>query len=1031
MEHTHEMSAPRTSHLPSATEPRPTRWDIAVRVAGVYLLLSLAWVWLTDLPVRTSTETFDVSSYLLSGTKGTFFVVCSAAVIFLLIRRSVRSMSQTLTLLRGVADGIDEAVYVKDRDGKYLFFNEAASRCVGKPVSDVLGRTDEEIFDAAGAAIIRERDRKVMESGLPTTDEETLTASGISRTYLASKAPYRNARGEILGVLGISRDITERIRIERDLRETRARSEQNLAQLQAVVSNLSDGVIIADTDGNLLDWNPAALRIHGFQNLEDVQRNLNSFVPSTTLSVPGGEPLSFEEWPIPRIIRGETLADCELVARQFDVGRERIISYSGSRIPASTSAAGTSERIVLTLHDVTERRRAEDALRQSERGFREMADAIRQSQTMLRIVLDTIPQGVFWTDRDGRIVGGNSVFLRSLGLSDSEAFPALPAGLPSDASRAFASILGAKCDEVMSADAASLRTVEPVETASEGTRWLEVNRIPLHDASGRVSGLLGSWEDVTARRMAEADAARILDELRESEERSRLAQEAGRVGIFDWDAVSGNSVWTPEQQAIYGIEPGQFSGRHEDWIGRVHPQDRARVAQAVERAVEAGQKTVETEYRIIRPDGDVRWISNRGRLTLDANGKMTRLIGTTVDLSDRKKLESQFQQAQKMEAVGRLAGGVAHDFNNLLTVINGYCDLLLMEKPRTDPDCESIVAIRDAGERAARLTQQLLAFSRKAIVEPKIVDLNELVAESTSLLRRLIGEDVSLVFVPDPALPRIRIDPGQIEQVVMNLVVNARDAMPTGGRLRIETTGVRISAGEFGGDPNQIEKLPEGRYARISVADTGCGMTDDVRAKIFEPFFTTKGVGQGTGLGLAVVHGVMEQCGGHVRVVSEVNVGTMFELFIPAAEATTQSDSSDIIRIASRGTETILLVEDEDAVRTIARLALQAQGYRVLIANGAADALKVASDYGKPLDLLLTDVVMPEMGGRQLAEQLRARQPGLQVLYMSGFTDDAVVQHGVAHATDAFLQKPFHPLGLARKVRSVFDGGRMKGSSHT
>ncbi|HEY1186653.1 MAG TPA: PAS domain S-box protein, partial [Gemmata sp.] len=391
--------------------------------------------------------------------------------------------------------------------------------------------------------------------------------------------------------------------------------------------------------------------------------------------------------------------------------------------------------------------------------------------------------------------------------------------------------------------------------------------------------------------------------------------------------------------------------------------------------------------------------------------------GVLRDISARRRLEEQFRQAQKMEAVGRLAGGVAHDFNNLLTIINGYSEMLLSGCPAGDPAREMLAAVHDAGERAARLTQQLLAFSRKSVVEPRLVDLSELVAESAKLLRRLIGEDIALAVLTDPAPVPVVIDPGQFEQVLMNLAVNARDAMPTGGRLTLETRCVDLDSGSGRSHPD----LPPGRYAALRVADTGCGMSPEVRDKIFEPFFTTKGVGKGTGLGLAVVHGVVKQAGGSVAVESADGAGTTFTVLLPPATGAPAGAAPGVTRLAPRGSETVLLAEDEDAVRTLVRVALEGQGYTVLPASGGAEALDRLRAHPDPVHLLVTDVVMPQMSGRELAEAARAARPGLRVLYMSGYTDDALGRHGLEGTGDQFIQKPFTPLGLARRVRALLD----------
>ncbi|MCI0702738.1 MAG: ATP-binding protein, partial [Planctomycetia bacterium] len=400
----------------------------------------------------------------------------------------------------------------------------------------------------------------------------------------------------------------------------------------------------------------------------------------------------------------------------------------------------------------------------------------------------------------------------------------------------------------------------------------------------------------------------------------------------------------------------------------------------------------------------------------DETGLPKLVTAVVIDMTERKKLEEQFRQAQKMEAIGRLAGGVAHDFNNLLTVINGYGQMLLDRLPSTDLTRDLVQEMTAAGERAAGLTAQLLAFSRKAIVEPKVLDLNEVVTQSAKLLRRLIGEDVVLATALAPNLDRVKADPTQVEQVILNLAVNAKDAMPRGGKLTIETRGLRLREEDRALYPD----LPQGRYVQLAVSDTGVGMSEEVKSRLFEPFFTTKEQGKGTGLGLAVVHGAVKQSGGRVDVYSELGIGTTFKILLPAVTAAVPA--SGTVRLAPKGAETVLLVEDEAGVRKFGRLALETQGYTVLEAAGGEEALRIAERHAGPIHLLVTDVVMPRMGGREVAEAVRARHAGLKVLYVSGYTDDAVVRHGIVDETDAFLQKPFTPLALARKVRMVLDG---------
>ena len=423
--------------------------------------------------------------------------------------------------------------------------------------------------------------------------------------------------------------------------------------------------------------------------------------------------------------------------------------------------------------------------------------------------------------------------------------------------------------------------------------------------------------------------------------------------------------------------------------------------------------------------GRVRWLQTIKRPIVAPDGTVSQMLGVSTDITARKRAEEalndseqQLRQAQKMEAVGKLAGGVAHDFNNLLTVINGHTDLSLRHLDSTHPIHRKLKAIKGAGERAASLTRQLLAFSRKQILHPKVLDLNQVVFETNKILRPLIGEDIDLFIGPAPDLGKVKADPNQLEQVLMNLAVNARDAMPKGGKLTIETDNVYVdeayAAHHFSVTP--------GHYVVLAITDTGCGMDEATRSRIFEPFFTTKEVGKGTGLGLSTVYGIVKQSGGYVWVYSEVGRGTTFKIYLPRVESPAEElkPGPDEIELRA-GTETVLLVEDEETVRDMTREILLESGYRVLEAKHGQEALLVAGQYPGVIHLMLSDVVMPQMSGRELAEQLTPLRKEMKVLYMSGYTDDAIVHHGVLDAGMAFIEKPFTPNGLARKVRETLN----------
>ena len=393
------------------------------------------------------------------------------------------------------------------------------------------------------------------------------------------------------------------------------------------------------------------------------------------------------------------------------------------------------------------------------------------------------------------------------------------------------------------------------------------------------------------------------------------------------------------------------------------------------------------------------------------------------DVTEQRRLQAQLMQAQKMEAVGRLAGGVAHDFNNLLTVIISYSDLLLEDLGRDDPKREDVAAVRKAAEGAAALTHQLLAFSRQQVLQPKVLDVNATVANTEKLLRRLIGEDIQLVAKLGSGLGSVKADPGQIEQVIMNLAVNARDAMPAGGQLTIETANVEMDEAYVRGHP----LAQPGRYVMLAVSDTGTGMDEQTKAHIFEPFFTTKELGKGTGLGLATVYGIVKQSGGFIWLYSEPGHGTSFKIYMPRVDESAERATPAAAAPLPRGTETILVVEDAPAVRAVTRQVLERQGYTVLEAPNGGAALVLATKHHGPIHLLLTDVVMPGVNGRQLAEQLARPRPDMMVLFTSGYTDDSVVRHGVLESGIAYLQRPFTPDGVARKVREVLDSSRDSG----
>ena len=509
-----------------------------------------------------------------------------------------------------------------------------------------------------------------------------------------------------------------------------------------------------------------------------------------------------------------------------------------------------------------------------------------------------------------------------------------------------------------------------------------------------------------------ARSAADADKLRESEELMRIAGRTAKLGAWTLDLADRRVVWSDEVRSIYELAPDE-SPSYEDGIAAYAPEFREQVRASVEVCARDGTP-FDVEVQLITKKGRKIWVRAVGQALRNSNGEITRLHGSLQDVSERRGLEQQFLQAQKMDAIGKLAGGIAHDFNNLLTVILSYSSLALERLKADDPLHADIREIENAGTRAAQLTRQLLAFSRQQLLSPRVIDLNQVFAGLETMLRRLVGEDVAFAIFKE-RVGQLRADPSQIEQVIVNLVVNARDAMPKGGTITIETRNAELDA-DYAAAHHGVKP---GRYVMLAVTDTGIGMDAATRARVFDPFFTTKK--QGTGLGLSTVWGIVTQSGGHVWVYSEYGTGTTFKVYLPRVDQPLDplQEREGQPSVDLRGDETILVVEDEDQVRNLVCSVLRHHGYNVLQAQNGGEALLTCEQYGAKIDLLLTDVVMARMTGRELAARLAPLRPQMKVLYVSGYTENSIVHHGVLDSGIAFLPKPLTPAALLRKVREV------------
>jgi hypothetical protein len=694
--------------------------------------------------------------------------------------------------------------------------------------------------------------------------------------------------------------------------------------------------------------------------------------------------------------------------------------YGGRSIPMAMNTAtcfliaGAGLFVRASVRDIADRRTVQQALQEAheelEARVSERTDELRAQQEFLRAIVDTSPNAIFVKDSEGRFTLVNAAVERAYGRSADEIIGKTESDLNG---------YHEEIQTFVQDDAQVLRTMRPKFIPEEQltnpktgeTRSFQTIKVPLILPGTSTAHILGVATDITDRKRAE-------QALRESEERYRLLFESNPQPMWVYDLESLAFLAVNEAAIFhYGYSREEFLSMTIKDIRR--EEDVPALLDNVSNR-KSGVKAAGCWKHRKKDGGDieVEIISH----PLVFGGRNAKLV-LAKDITERKRAEqalreteAQLRQSQKLEGIGQLAGGIAHDFNNLLTVINGFSALAMKGLSAEDPLRDNLDEIKKAGDRAASLTRQLLAFSRKQVLQPEILNLDSVVAEMEKMLRRVIGENIDLRAVLEPGLGNVKADPGQIEQIILNLVVNARDSMPGGGKVTIETDNVYLDE-EYAN--NHVGARP-GDYVMLAVSDTGIGMDEKTQARIFEPFFTTKELSKGTGLGLSTIYGIVKQSGGNIWVYSEVGRGTTFKVYLPRVDDTAQeykrsSETEEVLN----GTEIILLVEDEEMVRKLARQILATQGYQVLEATNGEAALRMCERNQEPIDLLLTDVIMPEMNGPELAERLHRLRPELRVLFMSGYTDDAIVHHGVLEEGVNFIQKPFAPDVLAKKVRQI------------
>jgi two-component system cell cycle sensor histidine kinase/response regulator CckA len=767
------------------------------------------------------------------------------------------------------------------------------------------------------------------------------------------------------------------------LREKSAELVRSEQRTRLIIDTALDAVITMRSSGLISDWSAQAERMFGWSRAEAIGQDLAATIMPHRYREPHNRGLK----------RFLATGEGSILNRRIEV---IALSRDGREFPVelaiSPAKVGQEWTFSAFIRDLTEQKKAEEAARVGEQRY--------------RALFEDIPVGLYRSTSAGTLIDANPAMVSMLGYESREALLATPAESfyvdPTDRLRWTAQL----------ANDGVVRDFEVRMRRTDGAQiWVRDTTHVKRGPDGRVLLYEGVLEDITDR--VETERA-----VQASERRLVQILEAAPLGIIVSDDV-GVPVFAnagAKKMLGVGVVPGigaaDLAQAYLAGTDEFYPIERMPIIRALSGEI------VAVDDMEIRHEGRVISLHVQGAPVVDSEG---RIVGATVaffDATEKRSMESQLRQSSKMEAVGQLAGGVAHDFNNLLTVIMSYSAMLLADLDPNNPLHADIQEIAAAADRAAGLTRQLLAFSRQQLMQPRVLDINAVIGNVEKMLRRIIGEDIELRIKLDADVARINADPGQLEQVVMNLVVNARDAMPAGGRLSITTSNSELSTESASGALN----APDGEYVMLSVSDTGTGMHREVQQRLFDPFFTTKDQGRGTGLGLSTVYGIVKQSGGEIYVYSEIGQGSTFKVYFPRfTQGGEVQEVESATREVPRGTETLLLVEDDDNLRNLVARVLSDRGYTVFVAAGGAEALAIAGNPGTLIEGVISDVVMSGMNGRQLVEKLLESRPGLGVLLMSGYTDDDVLRRGVLHGETAFLQKPFTPDQLARKVRAVLD----------
>jgi PAS domain S-box-containing protein len=856
------------------------------------------------------------------------------------------------------------------------------------------------------------RNEQVMRSGKALLGTIESYSRG-DKTYWASvdRLPTYDTQGEVEGMMVFIYDITP-------LKETEGalRLQKTLLEAQSEMS--LDGIVVFTPDQRFLSFNQRFIDLWHLP--ADMTAESSGKLALTQIGAQLTDPALLARW-LTMFVTNPTLQASDF----FRLQDGRILDWYSAPI---TGDDNSHYGRVWYFRDVTETRKIEQALRDSE--------------TRNRALVNSIPDLMFRVRSDGTFIDyqGTNGYTPALmpenflGRKASEVFePLVAQNFMQKLQAALRNNLIQVNEYQMPMLNGEMRSWEQRIVASGEDEILVIVRdissrkeaeTTLRNAHAdlerRVQERTTELRAINARLQLEVEErSRIEEALRSSEERLELALLGADLGLIDIDLQTGKAVYNERWAEIRGYPLDQYYDTMATWMESIHPDDRVAVTSALENHLCGRVPFFEQEYRVQTGGGRWRWVRCRGKtVNYDSQGYPQRFAGTQTDITEYKQLEQQLLHVQKMDAVGRLAGGVAHDFNNILTVIMSYSELMLLQIKGNDRLRARAEEIRKAAEKAARLTRQLLMFSRSETVSPILLDMNRLVVDIESMLERLIGEQILLEIHLDPTISAVRADPGQMEQVLLNLVVNGRDAMPNGGTLHVTTRRAEFT----GQQPLPHAEMQAGAYIELAVADDGCGMDPEVQKRIFEPFFTTKGPGKGTGLGLSTVFGIVKQNRGFIKVESEVGEGTTFRIFFPALPNHEYVQTAVPLQLAQlSGIETILLVEDEAQIRDLASTALENAGYTVLTAANGQEALHKSRQYPGLIHLMITDVIMPGMSGPELTRHLMVQRPSTRVLYISGYTDGELSRSEFKTDQQTLLRKPFTPALLTTTVRRLLD----------